>query len=143
MSRTLIATSYTPWIPSMFFSFRARTHARTVEPSIAAGLFPVKRRRLRTRQTRRQVAEHVVEAGDLVTAEPPIAAVRGQTGLREHLVRDLRRGAVREAVADEDGLAPSSAGLLERLALVVPERRTVPEDALPALLPVRPERVGA
>src|ERR1051326_2362166 len=87
--------------------------------------------------------EPLVEPGALLAAEPPLAAVRRQRGLREYLVRDLRGSAVREAVADEDAPAPSSTGLLDRLALVVAERRTVPEDALPALLPVRPERVGA
>src|SRR5437867_12583821 len=89
------------------------------------------------------MTEHVVEVGDLLTAESPIAAVGGQTRLRQHLVRNFRGGAIREAVADEDGVASALARLPERLALVVAERRTVPEDALPALLPVGPERVGA
>src|SRR5262245_52654468 len=97
----------------------------------------------RGRLLRREMTKHVVEALDLPAADAPLATPGGQRRLREHLVRHLRGSPIREAVADENRLAAAPACFVERLTLVVSERRSVAEDALPALPSVGPERIGS
>src|SRR5438093_5928698 len=80
---------------------------------------------------------------DLPTGNPPAAAPGREGGLREHLVRGLRRRAVGEPVADEDRVAPAPLRRAQGLCLVVPEGRAIAVDAPPAGTRVGPEPVRA